>query len=121
MSQPISSSSALAEALRGWPPPVLDPQGPVSSSISTLAWVLLATCVLGVVAAPALVWALAFRMQPHRDVLIIRNRTPQMDPSAAPPGTSWPLADPIRVAVPAPLQVTAAPPEVRAVVGALSV
>ena len=28
----------------------------------------------------SLFWALAFRMQPHRDVLIIRNRTPQMDP-----------------------------------------
>ncbi len=34
----------------------------------------------------SLFWALAFRMQPHRDVLIIRNRTPQMDPSSAPPG-----------------------------------
>jgi 4-hydroxy-3-polyprenylbenzoate decarboxylase len=34
----------------------------------------------------SLFWALAFRMQPHRDVLIIRNRTPQMDPSAFPPG-----------------------------------
>jgi 4-hydroxy-3-polyprenylbenzoate decarboxylase len=31
-------------------------------------------------------WALGFRMQPHRDTLIIRNRTPQMDPSAFPPG-----------------------------------
>jgi 4-hydroxy-3-polyprenylbenzoate decarboxylase len=29
---------------------------------------------------------MAFRMQPHRDVLIIRNRTPQMDPSVFPPG-----------------------------------
>jgi 4-hydroxy-3-polyprenylbenzoate decarboxylase len=34
----------------------------------------------------SLFWALAFRMQPHRDVLIIRNRGPQMDPSAQPPG-----------------------------------
>ncbi|TMA05762.1 MAG: UbiD family decarboxylase [Deltaproteobacteria bacterium] len=34
----------------------------------------------------SLFWALAFRMQPHRDTLIIRNRTPQMDPSAQPPG-----------------------------------
>lgn len=31
-------------------------------------------------------WALGFRMQPHRDMLVIRNRTPSMDPSAAPPG-----------------------------------
>ncbi|MFQ5849941.1 MAG: hypothetical protein ACE5JU_05055 [Candidatus Binatia bacterium] len=34
----------------------------------------------------SLLWALAFRMQPHRDMLVIRNRTPSMDPSAAPPG-----------------------------------
>ncbi len=34
----------------------------------------------------SLFWALAFRMQPHRDMLVIRNRTPSMDPSAAPPG-----------------------------------
>lgn len=34
----------------------------------------------------AVFWALSFRMQPHRDTLIIRNRTPSMDPSAAPPG-----------------------------------
>lgn len=40
MSQPISSSASLAEALRGWPPPVLDPQGPISQSVTTLAWVL---------------------------------------------------------------------------------
>src|ERR1043165_191113 len=25
-------------------------------------------------------------MQPHRDTLVIRNRTPSMDPSASPPG-----------------------------------
>lgn len=40
MSQPISSRSALDDALSGWPPPVLDPGGPFSSSITTLAWVL---------------------------------------------------------------------------------
>ena len=34
----------------------------------------------------SLFWAMAFLMQPHRDVLIIRNRTPQMDPSVFPPG-----------------------------------
>jgi 4-hydroxy-3-polyprenylbenzoate decarboxylase len=34
----------------------------------------------------SLFWCLAFRMQPHRDSLIIRNRTPSMDPSASPPG-----------------------------------
>src|SRR5690606_16131124 len=42
MSQPISSRSVLADALSGWPPPVLDPHGPFSSSITTLAWVLIA-------------------------------------------------------------------------------
>lgn len=41
MSSPTSSSSGLAEALRGWPPPVLDPHGPFSSTVSTLAWVLI--------------------------------------------------------------------------------
>ncbi len=34
----------------------------------------------------AVLWALAFRMQPHRDMLVVRNRTPSMDPSAFPPG-----------------------------------
>lgn len=45
MSQPTSSSSSLgefAEALSGWPPPVLDPHGPLSNSVTTLAWVLIA-------------------------------------------------------------------------------
>jgi cytochrome c oxidase subunit 2 len=42
MSQPTSSSSSLAEALSGWPPPVLDPQGPFSNTVTTLAWVLIA-------------------------------------------------------------------------------
>jgi cytochrome c oxidase subunit 2 len=42
MSQPTSSTSGLAEALRGWPPPVLDPHGPFSNTVSTLAWVLIA-------------------------------------------------------------------------------
>jgi cytochrome c oxidase subunit 2 len=42
MSPPISSSSGLAEALAGWPPPVLNPHGPFSNSVTTLAWVLIA-------------------------------------------------------------------------------
>lgn len=42
MSQPISSRSDLSDALSGWPPPVLDPHGPFSSSITTLSWVLIA-------------------------------------------------------------------------------
>lgn len=32
-----------------------------------------------------LFWALSFRMQPHRDMLVIGNRNPSMDPSVAPP------------------------------------
>lgn len=42
MSQPTSSRSDLGEALSGWPPPVLDPSGPYSSSLTTLTWLLLA-------------------------------------------------------------------------------
>ncbi len=41
MSLPTSSRSSLAEALSGWPPPVLDPHGPFSNSVTTLAWVLI--------------------------------------------------------------------------------
>ncbi len=39
---PISTRSASADLLRGWPPPVLDPAGPYASSITTLAWALFA-------------------------------------------------------------------------------
>ncbi len=46
MSLPISSSASLAEALSGWPPPVLDPQGPLSNTVTTLAWVLIAMVLL---------------------------------------------------------------------------
>ena len=46
MSQPTSSSSSLAEALSGWPPPVLDPQGPLSNTVTTLAWVLMVLMLL---------------------------------------------------------------------------
>jgi cytochrome c oxidase subunit 2 len=42
MSQPTFSSSSLAEALSGWPPPVLDPHGPFSNTVTTLSWVLFA-------------------------------------------------------------------------------
>jgi cytochrome c oxidase subunit 2 len=43
--------SAIAEALSGWPPPVLDPAGPYAGSIALLSWVLIAmaVAVLGVV------------------------------------------------------------------------
>lgn len=46
MSLPTSFSASLAEALSGWPPPVLDPHGPFSNTVSTLAWVLIAMVVL---------------------------------------------------------------------------
>lgn len=40
MSPPTSIRSTLAEALRGWPPPPLDPAGPHASAVATLSWVL---------------------------------------------------------------------------------
>lgn len=46
MSPPTSSSSSLAEALSGWPPPVLDPAGPFSNTVTTLAWALFGGAVL---------------------------------------------------------------------------
>ncbi|WP_326540492.1 cytochrome c oxidase subunit II [Pseudorhodoferax sp.] len=56
MSQPTSSSSSLAEALSGWPPPVLDPQGPFSNTVTTLAWVLMALMALIFVLVCAAMW-----------------------------------------------------------------
>jgi cytochrome c oxidase subunit II len=56
MSPPTSSSSSLAEALAGWPPPVLDPAGPLSNSVTTLAWVLIAMVVLIFVFVCAAMW-----------------------------------------------------------------
>ena len=56
MSQPTSSRSSLAEALSGWPPPVLDPHGPFSNTVTTLAWVLIALVTLIFVLVCAAVW-----------------------------------------------------------------
>ena len=56
MSQPTSSSSSLAEALSGWPPPVLDPHGPFSNTVSTLAWVLIAMVTLIFALVCAAMW-----------------------------------------------------------------
>ena len=56
MSQPISSHSSLAEALSGWPPPVLDPHGPFSNSVTTLAWVLISLMTLIFVLVCAAMW-----------------------------------------------------------------
>lgn len=51
MSPHISTQSAIADVLSGWPPPVLDPAGPFASSTAVLACILLgvAAAVLGVV------------------------------------------------------------------------
>ena len=56
MSQPISSRSGLAEALSGWPPPVLDPHGPFSNTVTTLAWVLMALVTLIFVLVCVAMW-----------------------------------------------------------------
>ena len=56
MLQPISSLSSLAEALSGWPPPVLDPHGPFSNSVTTLAWVLIALMTLIFLLVCASMW-----------------------------------------------------------------
>jgi cytochrome c oxidase subunit 2 len=54
MSAPTSSS--FADALRGWPPPVLDPAGPFSNSVTTLAWVLIALVTLIFLGVCAAMW-----------------------------------------------------------------
>jgi cytochrome c oxidase subunit II len=56
MSQPTSSRSSLAEALSGWPPPVLDPHGPFSNTVTTLAWVLIALVTVIFVLVCAAMW-----------------------------------------------------------------
>ncbi|MFN3522676.1 MAG: cytochrome c oxidase subunit II [Phenylobacterium sp.] len=40
MSPPTSIRSTLAEALRGWPPPPLDPAGPHAGAVAALSWTL---------------------------------------------------------------------------------
>ena len=56
MSQPTSSRSNLAEALSGWPPPVLDPHGPFSNTVTSLTWVLIALVTLIFVLVCAAMW-----------------------------------------------------------------
>lgn len=60
MSPPTSSSFALAEALRGWPPPVLDPQGPFSNTVTTLAWVLFGGMLVIFLLVCAALWVALF-------------------------------------------------------------
>ncbi len=56
MSPPTSSNSSLAEALYGWPPPVLDPAGPFSQSVTTLVWVLIGLVTLIFIGVCAAMW-----------------------------------------------------------------
>lgn len=64
MSQPISSPSSVAEgftaafteSISGWPPPVLDPHGPFSNTVTTLAGVLIALVTLIFVLVCAALW-----------------------------------------------------------------
>jgi cytochrome c oxidase subunit 2 len=56
MSQPTSSRSSLTEAFSGWPPPVLDPHGPFSNTVTSLAWVLIALVTLIFVLVCAAMW-----------------------------------------------------------------
>ena len=56
MSLPTSSRSNLAEALSGWPPPVLDPHGPFSNTVTTLSWVLIALVTLIFVLVCSALW-----------------------------------------------------------------
>src|SRR3546814_18758635 len=49
----ISTRSAFADALQGWPPPVLDPAGPFAGPVPILAWVLLAMSALVLLAVIA--------------------------------------------------------------------
>jgi cytochrome c oxidase subunit 2 len=51
-----SPTSSLADALRGWPPPVLDPAGPFSNSVTTLAWVLIGLMTLIFLGVCAALW-----------------------------------------------------------------
>ncbi|MDD3837075.1 MAG: cytochrome c oxidase subunit II [Phenylobacterium sp.] len=57
MSPPTSTRSTLAEALRGWPPPPLDPAGPHAGAVAALSWALFGmfVAVLLVVVAALLV------------------------------------------------------------------
>lgn len=57
MSPPTSTRSSLAEALAGWPPPVLDPAGPFSEKITILAWALFGIAVVTTLVVAISFWA----------------------------------------------------------------
>lgn len=60
MWQRISTLSASADVLNGWPPPIFDPAGPYASSVTTLAWVLLGMAALVVLVVVAALWVALF-------------------------------------------------------------
>lgn len=60
MSPPTSTRSSLAEALAGWPPPVLDPAGPFAQSVTTLSWALLAMFLLVMAVVLIALWLALF-------------------------------------------------------------
>lgn len=55
--------------LEGWPPPIFDPAGPFASSITTLAWVLLAMAAFVTLVVVAALWVALFGRQKLRDRL----------------------------------------------------
>ena len=55
--------------LEGWPPPIFDPAGPYASSITTLAWVLLAMAAFVTLVVVAALWIALFGKQKQRDRL----------------------------------------------------
>jgi cytochrome c oxidase subunit II len=66
MPQPISTRSAIADGLAGWPPPVFDPAGPYAGPISLLGWGLLAVAALVVAVVVAALWIALFGSERRR-------------------------------------------------------
>ena len=62
----ISTRSAIADILQGWPPPVDDPAGPYAGSITTLAWLLFGVAILVVAVVVASLWIALFGKAPLR-------------------------------------------------------
>lgn len=60
MSPPTSIRSSLAEALAGWPPPVLDPAGPFAERVTTLSWALFAMFLVVMAVVLVALWMALF-------------------------------------------------------------
>ena len=60
MSPRTSTRSTIAEALNGWPPPVLDPAGPYAGSIATLSWALFGMAAVVTAIVLAAMWVALF-------------------------------------------------------------